>query len=159
MPESSVPSETTVTSRESYLSFFGTRRTEQCGHVLLPHLVDESSEGDFRITVCVYVHKVQTVVPQQGRTGVHLLHGNLYGRTQPQGAEGQGHVPGSLEAYDQLAAVRATGAVTNNGGGGQRQREVEHGQVTHAGGTHCPPHHSHPVHRFSLQGLNSKLPR
>lgn len=106
----------TVTSHESYLGFFRTRWTKQRRHILLPHLVDESTQGHFGTTVCVYEHKIQTVVPQQGGIGVHLLHGDLNGRAQPQGAEGEGHVPGSLEANDQLVRLRPIGAHIDEGG-------------------------------------------
>ncbi|TNN84805.1 Long-chain-fatty-acid--CoA ligase 5 [Liparis tanakae] len=68
------------------------------------------------------VQKIQTVVAEEGGIVVHLLHGYLYGRAQPQGTEGQGHIPGSLEADDQ--PLRPSGGVADDSG--SRKCEVKH---------------------------------
>lgn len=93
----------------SYLSFLGTGWTKERRQLLRPRLVDEHSQGNFGITVCIIVDKIQTVVAQEGGIGVHLLHSYLDGGAQPEGAEGEGHVPGSLEADHQLVGMRCIG--------------------------------------------------
>lgn len=95
--------------------------------------MDEFSQGLFGITVCVLVNKIQTVVPQEGGVVVHLLHGYLDGRAQPPGAEGEGHVPGSLEGNEQPVRLGPVAAVADDGSSGQDERQVEQQDAAHRG--------------------------
>lgn len=97
--------------------------------------MDESSQGLFRITVSVLVHKIKTVVSQEGGIVVHLLHGYLNGRAQPQCTVREGHVPGSLEANQQLVIWRSIAAAVldDHGGSSGKKCEVVEQCVVHAG--------------------------
>lgn len=142
----------------SYLGLSWTRWTEECRHVFFPHLVDESSQGNFGITVCVHVHKVQTVVSQEGGIWIHLLHGYLHGRAQPQGAEGERNVPRNLEADEQPASLSPICVVVYDCGCSKHQCEVEHECVAHARVTHHPWHPSHLTGCLMPEGLNTQHP-
>lgn len=139
---------------ESYLGFFGTRRTKECRHILLPYLLDEPPQGHFGVAVRVCVHNIQSVVPQQGGIAVYLVHGDLNGRAQAQGTEGQGHVPGSLKSDGQLVALGPDAAVV---GDSQHQHQVTHKYVPGGRGAHRPQHHSQPTcYLMLLDHLNTR---